>query len=64
VRSLGPEELRRALRVAATRLLGDLHATDPVQAQGLEPPIRKLADLPGVPIRFPDQPDNDLRLKC
>jgi hypothetical protein len=49
VRSLAPEELRRALRVAATRLLGELHATDPVQAQRLEPPIRKLADLPGVP---------------
>jgi hypothetical protein len=51
VRSLGPEELRRALRVAATRLLGELHAADPVQARRLEPPIRKLADLPGVPPR-------------
>jgi predicted nucleotidyltransferase len=47
VRSLQPEELRRALRVAATRLLGELHETDAVQAQRLEPPIRELADLPG-----------------
>jgi hypothetical protein len=48
VRSLAPEELRRALRVAATRLLGELHATDAVQAQRLELPIRELVDLPGA----------------
>jgi hypothetical protein len=45
VRSLEPEELRRALRVAATRLLGELAATDAVQAQRLEGPIRELAGL-------------------
>jgi predicted nucleotidyltransferase len=49
VRTLAPEELRRALRVAATQLLGELHATDPGQAHRLEQPIRKLADLAGVP---------------
>jgi hypothetical protein len=48
VRSLAPEELRRALRVAATRFLGKLHATDAGQAQRLEPPIRELVDLPGA----------------
>jgi hypothetical protein len=47
VRSLAPEELRRALRVAATQLLAELYATDPGQAQHLEPPIRELVDLPG-----------------
>jgi hypothetical protein len=46
VRTLAPEELRRALRVAATQLLGELYATDPGQAQRLEQPIRELADLP------------------
>jgi hypothetical protein len=45
VRSLELEELRRALRVAATRLLLELHTTDAVQAQRLERPIRVLADL-------------------
>jgi hypothetical protein len=45
VRSLELEELRRALRVAATRLLLELHMTDTVQAQRLERPIRVLADL-------------------
>ena len=45
VRSLAPEELRRALRVAAARLLLELSATDPVQAQRLEGPIRELAEL-------------------
>jgi len=45
VRSLEPEELRRALRVAATRLLVELAASDAVQAQRLERPIRELADL-------------------
>jgi hypothetical protein len=45
VRSLALEELRRALRVAATRLLLELSAADPVQAQRLEGPIRELADL-------------------
>ena len=45
VRSLAPEELRRALRVAATQLLGELSATDPGQAERLEQPIRELADL-------------------
>jgi hypothetical protein len=49
VRNLAPEELRRALRVAATQLLGELYATDPGQAQRLEQPIRELADLPRVP---------------
>jgi len=48
VRTLAPEELRRALGVAATQLLGELYATDPGQAQRLEQPIRELADLPGV----------------
>ena len=38
-------ELRRALQVAATRLLLELSATDAVQAQRLEGPIRELADL-------------------
>jgi hypothetical protein len=51
VRSLAPEELRRALRVAATQLLAELYATDAGQAQRLEEPIRELADLPGVPPR-------------
>jgi hypothetical protein len=45
VRSLELEELRRALQVAATRLLLELSATDAVQAQRLEGPIRELADL-------------------
>jgi hypothetical protein len=45
VRSLALEELRRALRVAAARLLLELAATDAVQARRLEPPIRELADL-------------------
>jgi Nucleotidyltransferase domain len=48
VRSLAPGELRRALRVAATRLLVELEAGDPVQARRLEGPIRELADLAGV----------------
>jgi hypothetical protein len=48
VRSLAPEELRRALRVAATQLLGELYATDAGQARRLEGPIRELAGLPGV----------------
>ncbi len=47
VRSLALEELRRALRVAATRLLRELYETDRDQAQRLEQPIRELADLPG-----------------
>jgi hypothetical protein len=45
VRSLELEELRRALRVAATQLLVELSATDAVQAQRLERPIRELANL-------------------
>jgi hypothetical protein len=45
VHSLALEELRRALRVAATRLLLELSATDAVQARRLEGPIRELADL-------------------
>jgi hypothetical protein len=45
VRSLALEELRRALRVAATQLLVQLSSTDAVQAQRLEGPIRELADL-------------------
>jgi hypothetical protein len=45
VRSLAPKELRRALRVTATRLLLELSATDPVQARRLKGPIRELADL-------------------
>jgi hypothetical protein len=45
VRSLELEELRRALRVAATRLVSELHATDPDQAHRLERPIRELADV-------------------
>ena len=45
VRSLELEELRRALRVAATRLLLELSATDAIQARRLEQPIRELADL-------------------
>jgi len=45
VRSLELEELRRALRVAATRLLLELIATDAVQARRLERAIRELADL-------------------
>jgi hypothetical protein len=49
VRSLALEELRRALRVAATQLLGEVYATDAGQARRLEQPIRELADLPGVP---------------
>ena len=44
VRSLELEELRRALRVAATRLLLELVATDAVQARRLERAIRELAD--------------------
>ena len=59
VRSLALEELRRALRVAATRLLGELDATDAGQAQRLEQPIRELADLPGVP-----PPDGADRQRC
>lgn len=46
VRGLALEELRRALRVAATRLLRELYAADPVQAQRLERPLRELADVP------------------
>jgi hypothetical protein len=53
--SLAPEELRRALRVAATQLLGELYATDADQAQRLEQPIRELADLPGVPTEYWEQ---------
>ena len=45
VRSLELEELRRALRVAATRLIAELSATDPNQAHRLEEPIRELADV-------------------
>jgi hypothetical protein len=45
VHSLALEELHRALRVAATRLLLELSATDAVQARRLEGPIRELADL-------------------
>ena len=45
VRSLELNELRRALRVAATGLLLELAATDAAQAQRLERPIRELADL-------------------
>jgi hypothetical protein len=45
VRSLELEELRGALRVAATQLLLELAATDPGQARRLERPIRELADL-------------------
>jgi hypothetical protein len=45
VRSLELEELRRALRVAATRLLLELLATDAVQARRLERAIRELAGL-------------------
>jgi hypothetical protein len=45
VRSLELEELRRALRVAATRLISELHATDPDQAHRLAGPIRELADV-------------------
>src|SRR4029453_8885827 len=45
VRSLELEELRRALRVAATRLLLELVATDAVQARRLDGAIRELADL-------------------
>jgi hypothetical protein len=48
VRSLAPGELRRALRVAAARLIRELYETDAVQAQRLERPIRELADLPGA----------------
>jgi hypothetical protein len=36
----------RKLRVATARLLGELEATDLVQAQRLEGPLRELADLP------------------
>jgi len=46
VRSLELEELRRALRAAATRLLHELQATDRIQARRLEQPIRQLADTP------------------
>jgi hypothetical protein len=49
VRSLDPDELRRALRAAATRLLAELHATDPDQAHRLEAPIRELADVADGP---------------
>jgi predicted nucleotidyltransferase len=49
VRSLELEELRRALRVAATRLLLELSATDAAKAQRLERPIRELADLAESP---------------
>jgi hypothetical protein len=45
VRSLDTDELRRALRVAARRLLLELVATDAVQARRLELVIRELADL-------------------
>jgi hypothetical protein len=45
VRSLEVEELRRALRVAATRLIAELDATDPKQAHRLEGPIRELAEV-------------------
>jgi hypothetical protein len=55
VSSLALEELRRALRVAATQLLGELYATDTGQAQRLEQPIRELADLPGVPTEYWEQ---------
>jgi predicted nucleotidyltransferase len=48
VRSLAPGELRRALRVATRRLLGELEATDPVQAQRLEGAIGELSDLAGM----------------
>jgi Streptomycin adenylyltransferase len=46
VHSLRPEELRRALRAAATRLLHELHETDALQAQRLQQPLRELADIP------------------
>jgi pimeloyl-ACP methyl ester carboxylesterase len=49
VRSLEPDELRRALRVAAARLIPELYATDPDQARRLEGPIRELADVPDEP---------------
>ena len=49
VRTLSLEELWRALRVAATRLLDELYATDAGQAQRLEQPIRELAGLPEAP---------------
>jgi hypothetical protein len=45
VRSLELEELQRALRAAAARLIPELYATDPDQAHRLEGPIRELADL-------------------
>lgn len=45
VRSLELEEPRRALRVAATRLLLELHTTDAAQARRLERPIRVLTNL-------------------
>jgi glutamine synthetase adenylyltransferase len=45
VRSLELKELRRALRVAATRLLLELGTTDAAQAWRLERPIHVLADL-------------------
>jgi hypothetical protein len=48
VRSLEPEELRRALRAAALRLLGELRATDPAQALRLEGTLAELADLAGM----------------
>jgi hypothetical protein len=49
VRSLEQEELRRALRAAATGLLLELSATDAAQAQRLEQPLRELADLAELP---------------
>jgi hypothetical protein len=48
VRSLAPRELQRALHEAATQLLAELEATDPVLARGLEGPIGELANLPGL----------------
>lgn len=51
VRSLELEELRRALRVAATGFLLELAASDAVQGHLLERPIRELADLAEGPLR-------------
>jgi hypothetical protein len=50
VLSLEPEELRRALRMAATRLIAELAATDPDQAHRLEGSIRQLADVADEPL--------------